>query len=216
MYNNIIFLSINQDDEKYKILEQTVNTKFLKTRFGPIIYKFHAFTLKEYDRIVIMDADFLVKDDISELFYNDDIKFGATIDPYFKTNLDVFKNRDKEYFNVGIMSVSKQYLDGNIINDTIEIIKNDCLKQNNEVFTFKGDYPEQDLLNLIMFKKDVMLIPTKYNGNGSLKTDDYLTYSCIHFLTGNKPWKLGENYSNSFKVWHDYYNEVLNIIEQSE
>lgn len=57
LYKNIIFLEINPNDESYFTLNKLMSRE-LKSRFGPIIYKFHAFTLKEYDRIVIMDADF--------------------------------------------------------------------------------------------------------------------------------------------------------------
>ena len=209
LYSNIIFIEINSSDEKYLQFDKIMG-KGLKKRFGPIIYKFNAFTLKEYDRIVIMDVDFLVKENISELFLKEDIKFGAVIDKYFNKYLTEFTKRHDEYFNVGIMSVGNEYLNDNIINEAIDIIKNDKLKTETEVFTFKGEYPEQDILNLIMSKYDVTLMPSKYNGY-DFKTSCQ-EYACIHYMTSLKPWKFFNSLYPSWNIWYEYYNEAINFL----
>lgn len=141
----------------------------------------------------------LVREDISELFLREDIKFGAVIDSYFKVHIDNFIKRQNEY------------LDNVIINEAIDIINNDSLTKQTEVFTFKGKYPEQDILNLIMSKRDVTLIPSKYAENGFDFNTDCKGYTCIHYMTAFKPWKITNN-CTSFKIWNEYYDEIMKVI----
>lgn len=205
IYSNTLFIDIDKNNEVYVKLNQAMNDN-LKNRFGPIIYKFHAFQLSEYDRIVIMDADFLVVDDISELFFNEDIKFGAAIDFCYKKEQLEYKERTDEYFNVGIMSVGKENITVDIINEAISILENGELNDTTKVKHFKGLYPEQDLLNVIMSKRKVTLLPTTFQGNGrSVNSCD--DCKCIHYWGELKPWKIKVPIFNIWNKWGEYKKE---------
>lgn len=204
LYDKVRFIDIDSKMDLFMKLNKIMDDE-KHNRFGPILYKLYAFTLKEYNRIVIIDADFLVKDDIRDIFFSKELKFGAVPDFIYKAQLEHFMYRINEYFNVGIISIEKSYINEEIIDKCIEAIESGNLYNHKEGFTYHGKFPEQDLLNLVMLEyKDVCLMPVVYNGNG-LYNDMYRDdFKCIHYYGEFKPWIRQINHLKSHELWFEY------------
>ena len=176
--------------------------------FEMTVYKFHAFRLSEYDKVVLFDADMLVIDDVSELFKND-IDFGALYEVKNEGFLsDIFRKRTNDYFNSGIMVIGKKWLKEETIIGCNEILKNGLLEEDIEIPHHKGLYPEQDLLNVYLRNEEVTLIPRLYSSDRFYcDENNYKDVKIIHYLTYLKPWKYPDSDGWTQTIWESYYDD---------
>ena len=90
-------------NEFYDIYDSLIPLAQSGTGFEMTVYKFHAFRLTDYQKVVVFDADMLILGDIKELFELD-IEFGGLYEVKNEDfSNDIFKKRTNEYFNVGVM-----------------------------------------------------------------------------------------------------------------
>ena len=182
--------------------------------FEMVICKFQIFRMNQYDKIICIDSDVLVVNDIRELFEND-IEFGAAPDRIDKQyGINCYVERKNEYFNSGILIVGKKYMTEDVILGCDEILRK---WENYSVCDIKhmgGLCPEQDVLNIFFHNKEMTLIPSKYNlDRFYCDKNDCNDVKIIHYLTRNKPWfvlKDGLSYEGWTQIeWERYYNDYL-------
>lgn len=147
------------------------------------------------DKILYVDADTLCLNSISELF---SFNFGSNIIAAVEDSGSAADNaRDKSicnngYFNSGVMLINtKKWVTENIVS-----------KFNEMIFSDNYQYPDQDVLNIIL-SGNVMYLDGKYNtffssGNASL---DYTVI--VHFVGSPKPWV---SWCENNQLYLDYYN----------
>lgn len=166
---------------------------------------------KELDRILWLDADIVVKKDISEFYYQDfednyyvvceELWSVMDNDYVRKIKADMDMNMDSKYFNSGVMLMNldklrKETAYNNIINT--------CVKYKDVLM-----FPDQDILNHL------------YEGN--LKYQDWQIYNCqrtkakelsavnmndvviLHYNGIRKPWDIKFLDKRAKYYWKEYY-----------
>ena len=231
---NIIVRFYNVSDIFYEQFSQLSLISMQHWGIETYFRLFIPFIMHDYDRILYLDTDMCVNNDLSELFfYNLNNKsIGAvkdTISPvidlpkyltrknFFRENLEMIK--PENYFNAGMILY-------NIKNINIDIYQEKLLKG----FTLPVQFPDQDILNYI-FYNDVCFIENKWNYMYGWCVWD-LSYIdsihgdfrklflearenpyIIHYTSSRKPW----NYPTGEKadIWWQYarqtpyYEEIL-------
>ena len=177
--------------------------------------------LPSYKKVIYIDSDIIVKNDIGELFFNtqlDNYYLAAVDEPALDFQIDYLKQINcspGEYFNSGFLILNLELLrNDNLVPKFIEGL-------NNESWQF----PDQDILN-IECKNKVLKIHPKYN---SIRTfflpqykDEFLKrysikdweevqqFGNIHY-TGAKPWN---NITVKFDEWWKYYQLLPNDLKK--
>ena len=101
LYYKTKFIDIKAEDF-YDIFKNMSLRSMRNVGFEMVICKFQIFRMHEYDKVLCIDSDMLIVDDIRELFEND-IEFGAAPDKIDeKYGLSCYSERINEYFNSGI------------------------------------------------------------------------------------------------------------------
>jgi lipopolysaccharide biosynthesis glycosyltransferase len=144
-----------------------------------LFYRFDVFEMGGlgYDRIIIMDSDMVVLKDISELF-DYDYDFGSC-----KKHLGIPeigpndpKVRDKERFNCGLMSISKNILRPYYKDKLIRIASRQSWSSDQPVFN-------------ICFEDTVKYLPQEFNVVSSIATEKMLqSANIIQYHGFTKPW----------------------------
>lgn len=207
IYNNIFFRFVSI--EKYKNVIS--NFKNADSRFDICWLKLEIFNDNSHDKILYLDSDMVIIGDIYELFENnDDILFCEDQCEIENTkyNTDTWV-RDKEYFNAGLIGVSKKWIESNSQEEILMLAeKCDC-----EELKFKGLYPEQDFLNF-MIKGGRMYPSIKYNLSQNIVAESnyvkILGTKIIHFCGGKKPWRKNERLSLNIHDFYLQYETLLN------
>lgn len=185
---------------------------------------------EQYDKIIYLDGDIIVKDDISD-FYNNDIDsyvIGAirevpcnAMEKYYLTHhSEVFI---ESAFNAGVLLIN--------INEFIkQKIKEKCLKLLEDDFsrtTPLFNYLDQDVLNItckdkVKFLDPLWNIQIKFMFAGEYNTVKYdfretlinlsKKAKILHFAGSNKPWNLdcltGADEFWEIAVKTNFYNEI--------
>lgn len=175
--------------------------------------------LPDLDKILYLDSDIIVKQDLGSLFdYNiDNFYLAGVVDANVSGGVSVISGRAscckndiyikkygentylKSYVNAGITLFNLK----NMRNDGIESKLLNCVSSNNL------EFHDQDALNIVCYGK-ILNIPNIYN------IANYRDFSnnqvIIHYLDINKPWKNIFT-SNSHLWWRyaektDYFKEI--------
>ena len=175
----------------------------------------------DIDRIIYLDCDIIVLDDINKLFSEniDDFIIGA-VQEYrdnnllnkIKRNLKIQSNYDFKYFNSGVLLIDiKKWNKNNITETLFNLIKS----FNNNLYS-----PDQDILNKLFYnnykildkkynliKRDFLLFNT-FNKNKKdtiMKANEEIV---IRHFTGVKPWENNVYITESkIKVSIPYFYE---------
>ncbi len=174
----------------------------------------------ELDKVIYIDVDVSVLGDIKEL-YNVDLKdhfLGATPEYYaidcqmrVAKNLDIKYNKNKQFFNAGILLInSKKWRENNITDKLFEIQN----KYNNVL-----EYGDQDVL-IKEFYEDYIELDSRFNllsgqlvykSDFSKEVEDEVNRAIKspiirHFETSNKPWLTNENfYGGDLQNFNDFW-----------
>lgn len=170
-------------------------------------YRLKLASLTTEDKIIYLDSDIVVTDDISKLWHNYDIEkylIGAVEDKYSslmgcKANL----NDDDIYYNSGVLIMNLK----NFRNNNIENLIFNKLREPNNL------YSDQDVLNDIC-RGQILDLPLKYNL--VLSADDVNTFPTrkkefeaslnnpviLHYTI--KPWLIPVQYSEYWRKYADY------------
>lgn len=174
--------------------------------------------LYQYDKAIYLDADLLIKGDISKLFFDNLGDYWLSASPNllnndmrkytkWKMNLDFPK-----YFNSGVLVFNiRKWNDKRLVYKCIDLIE-----ENRKLVC-----PDQDVLN-ISCKDRVKYLGIEWNFAwqhivlcSELSSDqrnlidsiDYDKIEIIHYTSGVKPWKL-RNWKNIYgKTWWEFAKE---------
>lgn len=139
------------------------------------------------DKVIYLDCDLIVRDDIKKLWKYNPEEIAGVLDP-----VSAVRMMD-DYINTGVMVMNLKNLRQNNYKERLYKVKD-------RARTFLGD---QDIINLAFKKK---LIPAKWNTPSRNYLDQAKAYydkehaSILHYTGRHKPWKYDcENY--------EYYRE---------
>lgn len=165
--------------------------------------KLSIFELTEFDKLVFLDSDMFVRNNIDELFEKPDMS--ATVD----RNDTVLVKKNYKKITSGMLVLEPKL---GMISEFLSIINDESIKNK---YTSIGD---QDIIQLYYSdwgEKQELHLPVKYNMffgdieyyvNKEIYSLDDI--SIIHFITSNKPWKYSENEIKT--KYLDWLEEVAN------
>jgi lipopolysaccharide biosynthesis glycosyltransferase len=145
----------------------------------------------DVERILYLDCDMLVRDDIAWLFALDmgEMSIGAVRDPsgaLITGQRDLMKNRDlfdpsDAYFNAGMLLIDiERWRNANILGRMEEAYASGIMQR---------IYYDQDLLNLI-FKNKWYQLPWRWNLIDARPAHDGIDPAIVHYTGDTKPWSV--------------------------
>jgi lipopolysaccharide biosynthesis glycosyltransferase len=182
---NIIFKKIDYS------LYKNMNTKLTAKQIWPSYYTLESFKLcKYYDKIIFIDSDFLILNNLDDLFkINIDIIGGCMV---YSSRQDRLVDR----MNCGLFILNCNNIGGEVY---FSLIK-ETDKPNPEA--------DQTVINRF-FKNKITYIPKKFNigkEHLSFKLNEAKT---LHFVGKIKPWfGFEEKYKEQFNLWLEAKEEL--------
>jgi lipopolysaccharide biosynthesis glycosyltransferase len=204
---------------KYKHIDDSIYNKLvdysgIPTKFIPPLIKFEIFNLTEYNKVLYIDSDALVINDIYELFIdNTDICFFPHESFHINSLItleDLHNNRER--INNGIILLNNN---GISFNNYVNLLYN--LNSYNTSDIFYHGTPDQDIMektfllnindiNIKVFPNVYNEIKRKYANKDKLNGNEKI----IHYVM-KKPWNSNEpEYEFINSIWHKYHNEIIN------
>lgn len=209
LYKNIIFKKIETDryEQTINLFKSRVSSNF--HRFIPSILTIEALNLIEYDKVLYLDSDMLVVNNIIELFkMKGDIIATRDTSTYIRENEVKPINGTNLVLNGGFL-----LLDG-------DFIRSDKHVQNMlDLFPSitKPTFLDQSLLNEYFKRFEVLFISSDYNllkrcfdDTKLVKLKNALTDIKIIHYVGEKPWNVKvKDFEKRYKfienLWRSYY-----------
>lgn len=181
----------------------------------------------KYEKILYLDTDILVDNDLSMLFEeNIDGFYSGVVKDSFMTSImqdeffltqeypkmsyrqylkEILKKKNQDYFNAGVLLLN------------LAKIRNDNVISRLWNFTFANsplEFQDQDALNAV-FENNVKFLDVRWNvlKNWQKFTNDkkQKTPYIIHYVGENKPWICNERYAYDYpmiKEWWDVYKQT--------
>ena len=149
-------------------------------------------------RVLYLDADVVCNGSIDELTHKniEDYVIAAVLDSFVISNDDDYLSGlgldiNGNYFNSGVMLINvDKWNSENVLSEFNKII-----------FSRKYSFPDQDVLNIILQHKVIML-DGKFN-TFSWDCEHYNIASIIHFAGENKPWGTVVNKSDLYMKYYE-------------
>lgn len=177
--------------------------------------------LPEYDKVLYIDCDVIVRNDLGYLYHSVDLKdnylaavFEAPMD-FQQDHLKAIGVDSGSYINSGFLMMNlKQLREDNMVEKFIEASKAEYL-----------EFPDQDVLNQLC-RGRILGLPPYYNSIRTFYLPQYKYYflekytekdweevwshGTIHY-TGTKPWN---DFTIEFKTWWQYYDQLPATIKK--
>lgn len=213
--SNIILYEFNL---KNILLEFNVSEEFSNYLVDKHYYgKFIIFKLTEYDKIIYLDTDLLIKENIDNLFTYDTIdnKIYMTYD-VGQTNIEINGETYKD-----LIFRKNEYNSGVIVFKPSINIYNKCYKNLNIFENNKNElFTDQTILNLLNTNNEINVkyLHFKYNYIAVLSNikiiEDLPTI--VHFILRPKPWEIIDMNENILELYlysdgKQYFNEWINL-----
>jgi lipopolysaccharide biosynthesis glycosyltransferase len=189
-------------------------------RIGKLGYmNLYAFAHSGYERVIVLDADLLILDDISALWTGDDDAFRACHDCGDREYVAMSLHTGSYIVNSGVISIPKRYLNA----ETFEEVKRVACDSLIPLDDLIDRFADQKTWNMFLAGKPVSIAEVNYNCNvkyiirhlgGNLEG-----VSIAHFA-GAKPWNnqlyLHDELVTEFKpkalafpkIWSDQYRRL--------
>lgn len=237
--NYINMNNVNMNLERFMDRRENYNYISIETYYRFFIPEL----FPNYDKIIYLDADIIVLEDISKLYNIDienylagvtkdininltrikkwNISKGINIDYYFEK---ILNKKTKDYFNAGILLLN------------LKKIREDNIVEKLWQFTEEKsplEFQDQDVLNAV-FENKVKYIDLRWNLSKDVKwilrehTDDKVKAEIeevsknpfiVHYLGANKPWEYNNIYYYDFYFlddWWKYYRKTEFYKEEDE
>ncbi|MFA5407679.1 MAG: glycosyltransferase [Bacilli bacterium] len=182
------FININKIDEYVKQSSPNYNTKYSKLSMSRLYF---TQILKE-DKILYLDADTLVLDDISELWntkFDDNVLIGIHEGGEWDRHLHT-TGLDSKYINSGVLLMNLKALREEELGESMLYLIN-----NN-----KYDFPDQDVINLVC-RNRIGYISNEYNSAETTGIPEHIRI--MHYIRGNKGWKKDSKHSELWREWEE-------------
>ena len=219
LYHNIVFRKIETTKDYLYVIDEfkkRVNPAF--HRFTASILTIETFNITGYDKILYLDADTLVVNNIKELFLaKSDIVVTNDTSDYITTNQIKLANDSNSQLklNGGFLLVDKKFIEKS---DHVMNIFSEFNKIPDITFL------DQSILNYYLKRYEVLFLNANYNllkrcfndsKKGLLKK--YATDIKIIHYVGEKPWQIKQkdfekNYTEIEKFWLNCYNKCNGVI----
>ena len=237
-FKNIIFLQVSEAlNGKLETLNQEVPERGLGHKFARF-YSLEAFRLTGYRKVLFLDSDMLILDDLGHLFdmphvtdadrlmccgdrcYHFNGKRDTeTFNPLFTPEeIGAAKETFNTSFNSGFMLIDRYYLDGTHYRNMLEILSPHIWRK------VRSPLTDQLVLNHY-FRDNVHILSGKYNfvllyPNQILKRENLSPedIKVIHFAGRMKPWnpeqvfkllKTDASIIRYVRLWNQHYLEFL-------
>lgn len=198
-------------------LKESLKGIYINKRFSEAAYYrlILSSILKDLDKVIYIDCDIIVRQDIGWLFENTNIGenyYAGVVEATLESQMDYLQSigcLPGSYINSGFLIINLKQLR----EDNLDLL---LLERSNDSSL---EFPDQDSINIICANKIVLLKPI-YN---SIRTyflpqyrQDFLRYYSldqweevnikgnIHY-TGGKPW---ESFTIQFDTWWSYYQKL--------
>lgn len=171
--------------------------------------------LPEYDKVIYIDCDVIVRNDLAELYRSVDLGdnyLAAVFEAPLDFQIERFKSigcNPMEYINSGFLIMNLQFMRRDrMVGKFMEASKADYL-----------EFPDQDVLNQLC-KGRILGLPPCYNSIRTFYLPQYKKYflrkyreqdwedvhehGTVHY-TGAKPWN---HFTVEFKLWWEYYEQL--------
>lgn len=187
----IEFINVNKLEEYVLPSSPNYNTKYSKLSYTRCYF---SKILKE-DKVIYIDVDALVIDDISELWeldLKDNVIAGIHEGGEWNKHLCTY-GLDDTYINSGVLLMNLKALREERLDDSMLYLLN------NKQFCF----PDQDVINLVC-RNRIYQLENIYN---STETNGFRDDAkVIHYIRGRKGWVKG---SPRYEIWDNYHNEYV-------
>lgn len=187
----IEFININKTKEYVKDTSPNYNTKYSKLSY---IRCYFSKILKE-DKILYLDVDTLVVDNIEELWnidMEDNVLIGIHEGGEWNKHLCTYGLDDK-YINSGVLVMDLCKIRQERLDDSMIYLLN-----NNFYY-----FPDQDVINLVC-RNRIKYVDNRYNSSETTGFRD--DAKILHYIRGNKGWIKDSQRS---EIWNNYHIEML-------
>ena len=190
-YKNIEFININKTPEIIKKTSPNYNTHYSKMSYVRCYFT----KLLKDDKILYIDADTLVVDNIEDLWNIDleDNVIAGTHEPGEWNKYLMTYGLDDVYINSGVLLMDLKKIREEKLDDSMIYLLN---------YT-KFAFPDQDVINLVC-RNRIHHLSNIYNSSET--TGIVENAKILHYIRGNKGWIESSPRSD---VWYKYFNEMI-------
>lgn len=189
--DRIEFINVNKLPEYIKETSPNYNTKYSKLSY---LRCYFSKILKE-DKILYLDADTLVVDNIEDLWKIDlgyNVLVGIHEPGEWNKHLYTY-GLDDTYINSGVLVMDLKKIRDERLDDAMIYLLN-----NN-----RYEYPDQDVINLIC-RNRIHYVDKIYNSSETIGMVD--NAKIIHYIRGRKGWIKTSPRS---EIWYNYHKEAI-------
>lgn len=189
--------------------------------------------LPEYDKVIYLDADILVFDDLQNLYKIDvdQVYVGAVKDTYVTSIVGQNKKSEtrpkisfRDYLATVLNVKHTQYFNAGVLLLNLKKIRRDNIEPKLWNFAIDRsplDFQDQDVLNAVLGNK-VKLIPPRWNLYKDYthktinRSDCQTTPGIVHFAGREKPWNTKNPSYRHLIDWLDAYKKIFSCEPQFE
>lgn len=187
--DKIEFINVNSLPEYVKEFSPNYNTKYTKMSYLRCYFS----KILNEDKILYLDVDTLVVDNIQELWELDfDVIAGVHEGGEWNRHLNTYGLNDT-YINSGVLLMDLKKIREERLDDSMIYLLN-----NN-----KYAFPDQDVINLVC-RNRIHQLPNIYNSSDTTGIVD--NAKILHYIRGNKGWIKSSPRS---EIWFKYFNEMI-------
>lgn len=187
----IEFINVNKLDEYITKESPNYNTKYSKLSYLRCYFS----KILNEDKILYIDADAIVVDDISDLWnidLEDNVLAGIHEGGEWNSHLNTYGLNDT-YINSGVLLMDLKKIREEKLDDSMIYLLN------HNYYAF----PDQDVINLVC-RNRIRHLSNIYN---STETTGFVDNAkIIHYIRGNKGWIKTSPRS---EIWYNYHNEMI-------
>lgn len=189
--DRIEFINVNKLKEYITRDSPNYNTKYSKLSYLRCYFS----KILNEDKILYIDADAIVVDDIEDLWnidLEDNVLVGVKEPGQWSAHLGTY-DMDNNYINSGVLLMDLKKIREEKLDDSMIYL----LNHNRYMF------PDQDVINLVC-RNRIKYISNIYNSTETTGMVD--NAKIIHYIRGNKGWIKASPRS---EVWYNYHKEMI-------
>lgn len=189
--DKIEFINVNSLPEYVKEISPNYNTKYTKMSYLRCYFS----KILDEDKILYLDVDTLVVDNIDELWkvdLKDNVIAGVHEPGEWNKYLNTY-GLDDTYINSGVLLMDLKEIREEKLDDSMIYLLNHT----------KFAFPDQDVINLVC-RNRIHQLSNIYNSSETTGIVD--NAKILHYIRGNKGWIKSSPRSD---IWYKYFNEMI-------